>query len=138
MKAYNTPKDELHIESDTGETLVSITPDKTTIANLEGAFIDTSDDTGYAFTISEEQLTTLLTEGRVEITTNLVGPVYPDKIKFKTPINVGYGYFASKIGNNVIFMTPLFILPAPYNTEVFIRGIFTLNSTELILRIHQN
>lgn len=36
MKAYNTPKDELHIESDTGETLVSITPDKTTIANLEG------------------------------------------------------------------------------------------------------
>ena len=36
MKAYNTPKDELHIESDTGETLVSITPEKTTIANLEG------------------------------------------------------------------------------------------------------
>lgn len=36
MKAYNTPKDELHIESDTGETLVSITSEKTTIANLEG------------------------------------------------------------------------------------------------------
>lgn len=36
MKAYNTPKDELHIESDNGETLVSITPEKTTIANFEG------------------------------------------------------------------------------------------------------
>lgn len=43
MKAYNTPKDELHIESDTGETLVSITPEKTTIANLEGGGGDTYD-----------------------------------------------------------------------------------------------
>ena len=138
MKAYNTPKDELHIESDTGETLVSITSDKTTIANLEGAFIDTSDDTGYAFTISAEQLATLMTDGSVQVTTDLVGPVYPDKIKYKTPINVGYGYFASKIGDGVIFMTPLLILPSPYNMEVFIRGVFTLNSTELTLHIHQN
>lgn len=36
MKAYNTPKDELLIKSDEGEELVKITPEKTTIANLEG------------------------------------------------------------------------------------------------------
>lgn len=34
MKAYNTPNDELRIESDDGEELIKITSDKTTITNL--------------------------------------------------------------------------------------------------------
>lgn len=51
MKAYNTPKDELLIKSDEGEELVKITPEKTTIANLEGGGGSdlppvTSDDNG--------------------------------------------------------------------------------------------
>lgn len=36
MKAYNTPNDTLTIKSDEGEELVKITPEKTTISNLEG------------------------------------------------------------------------------------------------------
>lgn len=34
MKAYNTPNDELRIENDSGEELIKITSDKTTITNL--------------------------------------------------------------------------------------------------------
>lgn len=34
MKAYNTPNDELRIESDDGEEPIKITSDKTTITNL--------------------------------------------------------------------------------------------------------
>lgn len=40
MKAYNTPNDTLTIKSDEGEELVKITPEKTTIANLEGGGSD--------------------------------------------------------------------------------------------------
>lgn len=35
MKAYNTPNDELHIESNAGEKLVKITSDKAEIKNLD-------------------------------------------------------------------------------------------------------
>lgn len=42
MKAYNTPNDTLTIKSDEGEELVKITPDKTTIANLDGGDRPTS------------------------------------------------------------------------------------------------
>ena len=36
MKAYNIPKEELRIEADDGDVLVSITPEKAFIKNLEG------------------------------------------------------------------------------------------------------
>ena len=35
MKAYNSPTDELHIKSNSGEELVKITPNETTIKNMD-------------------------------------------------------------------------------------------------------
>lgn len=44
MKVYNTPQNELRIESDDGEVLVVITPDKAVIKNLVTNTPDVEED----------------------------------------------------------------------------------------------
>lgn len=122
MKAYNTPKDELHIESDTGETLVSITPEKTTIANL-----DSTSGERVVFDIDANEFTTTFTPKDLKEAVNSGKKVFArmrlEDASLSVEIPCNYSIVMLD-GHDEPFYCPVPLFEMPATTNLYCIGLF--------------